>query len=438
MITEQLKRHVAAADGKPEVAWDVLVFGGGPAGICAAIQAARAGARTLLVEKSSILGGTMVAGGVAFPGLFHAPGRQVIAGIGWNLVVKSAGIAGLAMPNFADNYGNEHWRHHVRIEPAVFAALADQAVLDSGASLLLHTMPATVSADAFGWAVGLCLKEGIRMVHARVLIDCTGDANVVQLAGLPLRRNPHLQPGTIMFQADGFSLAGLDFMALEREGQEAIQAGELLASDLGRRERPCEHFLRVGGVNRTHIPAVDASGSSGRTEMELAGRRCLLRLFRFFRRQPGLEGFRIRWFALECGIRETVTTIGKATITLEDYLAGRTWPDAICYGYYPIDLHQTDGLGIDIRPLPPGVIPTIPLGALLPADSRQLLVAGRCISTDHESNSACRTQPICMATGQATGAIAALAVAGQCDVAAVNLRSVRELLRKHQAIVPDC
>ncbi|MDD4892066.1 MAG: FAD-dependent oxidoreductase [Phycisphaerae bacterium] len=415
---------------------DVLVLGGGPAGICAAAQAARAGARTLLVERTGILGGTIVSAGVDFPGLFHAHGRQVIAGVGWDLVVRAVQAAGGQLPDFTIDHGGAHWLHHVRVDRAIFAALADETVLTAGASLLFHAMPAVMAPADPGWRVTLCLKEGLHPVHAGVVIDCTGDANAVALAGLPLRCAPAIQPGTIMLEADGYRTADLDLDAIERAAQAAIASGELLASDLGRRERPCYHFLAAGGSNRTHIPAVDASGSAGRTEMELAGRRCMMRLFRFFRRQPGLEKFRYRWFAVECGIRETVTIVGQSTITADDYASGRRWDDAVCYSYYPVDLHASDDLDIDIRSLAPGAVPTIPRGAMLPVGGPRLIVAGRTISGDRAANSAYRCQASCMAIGQAAGALASLAAADGCEPAAVPLPRLHDLLRRGGAIVP--
>ena len=114
--------------------------------------------------------------------------------------------------------------------------------------------------------------------------------------------------------------------------------------------------------------------------------------------------------APECGIRETVTIQGEATITHEDYVSGRLWQDAVCYSFYPIDLHYARGGGIDTRPLQPGTVPTVPRGALVPRGSRRLLAAGRCLSSDREANSALRVQATCMACGQAAAVLAAQAM----------------------------
>ncbi len=412
--------------------FDVVVIGGGAAGICAAVQAGRADARTLLVEKNGILGGTVTIGGVAFPGLFHARDRQVIAGIGWELVRRTVDEVGGSLPDFTEDYGEQQWRHQIRIDPAVFAALADEAVLDAGVVLLLHTMLADAEQTDDGWIPRLCCKEGPRPVTAKVLIDCTGDANAAAIAGFAVRRGERLQAATIMARTGGYDVDALDFPALEAAWRGAVERGDVLASDLP----GCESFLCARGMNRTHVPGVDATTSAARTEAELAGRRCLMRLFHFFRDQSGLADFHYEWIAPECGIRETSCIVGETEITGPDYFAGRRYEDAVCYSFYPIDIHTPDGLGLDKRTLPRGVVPTIPRGAMIPTGSRRLLAAGRCICGDQEAHSAFRVQATCMATGQAAGAMAALAAADGTDVRDLSMSDIHALLGEHGAIIP--
>ncbi len=418
--------------------FDVVVAGGGPAGICAAVQAARTGAATLLVEKTALLGGAITSGGVAFPGIFHAHGRQVIAGIGWDLVRRTIEEVGGEMPDFSRGFGKKHWTHQIRIDGAAFAALVDEEVTGSGAQLLLHAMPAAARRAADGsWELDLCLKEGLRTVGAKTLVDATGDANLAALAGCRLERGEVLQPGTLMMRCGGYDPKALDYPALEAALGAAVERGEISFQDLGRKDDACRMFLTARGQNRNHIVDVDGYGSEGRTAAELAARRSMLRILRFFRRQPGLESFRVESFAPECGIRETRTVAGRARITGRDYMAGRIWPDALCYAFYPIDIHTDDGLDVDMRHLADGVVPTVPRGALLPEGVGNFLVAGRIISSDRESNSALRVQGTCMATGQAAGALAALAAKSGRAPEELPLAEVRKLLRDNGAIVPD-
>ena len=176
--------------------------------------------------------------------------------------------------------------------------------------------------------------------------------------------------------------------------------------------------------------------SEGKTSLELGARQSLLRFYRFLRQQPGLENLVIEQFSPECGVRETVTIEGKKTIRAEDYRSGRIWDDALCYSFYPIDLHESTGQGLRKEPLPEGVIPTIPRGALLPADSRNFIVAGRSVSSDRLANSALRVQASCMAMGQAAGALAARSAQTGLDPEELPIPEIRRLLIDHGAIVP--
>lgn len=412
--------------------FDVIVVGAGPAGITSAVQAARAGARTLLVEKSGILGGATILNGVNFPGLFHAWGRQIIAGIGWELVVKTVEASGQCLPDFSAWRGLRHWRLQVLVDRAVYATLADRMVQDSGAELLLHTMIAQVQPEEGGWQVTLCLKEGLRTLKTKALIDCTGDANAVRLAGLPLVRNTRRQPGTLIMRTSGYDLDSLDLDHLEAEFQSARARGDMLETDF----HSMKSFLHSHGNNCMHVPGIDAETSEGKTQAEVLARATMLRIYHFMRSLPGLSGFQIDHFAAECGIRETASIEGETRITYRDYVSGRIWPDSVCYSFYPIDIHQSDGMGVDVRPLEEGVFPTIPLGALLPKGSRHLLVAGRSACGDQEANSAFRVQASAMAMGQAAGAVAALAAGSGRELRDVPMDALRDLLQRHGAIVP--
>ena len=415
--------------------YDVIVIGGGTAGTVAAIQAGRAGGNTLLIEKNGVLGGTLTVAGVNAPALFYAWGKQVIAGIGWELVRGTLEETGAETPDFSDTTA-PHSQHHIRVDKAIYAALSDQAVIDAGVEILFHAMPAAVAFESGRWRVDVCTKSGLSSTSAKVLIDCTGDANAVALAGFDLIRHEPAQPGTLVMHCSGYNLDLLDIEAVDIAARQAIADGELLVTDIGWRRDGAAGFLRGRGHNCNHVTVVEADSSEGKTGAEIAARQSMLRMFRFFRSQPGLENFRIEWFAPECGIRETVVIRGKATITGADYTAGVQYDDAVCYSFYPIDIHLDHGEGIDYRRLEEGVLPTIPRGAMLPAGSEMLIVAGRCISGDKEAHSAYRVEAPCMATGQAAGAMAALSARTGADPEDLPIAHVHDLLRQHGAIVP--
>jgi glycine/D-amino acid oxidase-like deaminating enzyme len=416
---------------------DVLVAGAGTAGVPAALQAARAGASVLLVEKNSMPGGTTTAARVQFPGIFHAWGKQVIAGIGWELVERCVSECNGTLPDFSKPPAR-HWMHQVNVQGPIFAALCDEAMQRAGVHVLYHSMLAGTKRVGEGWEVTVCTKSGLQAVRAHVLVDCTGDANLADMAGCELAVPEHTQPATLCLLADGYDFSQLDLPAIERAAQQAVEDGRLHPTDAGwNRDRPSLHsWLASGGNNANHIHGQQARTSKGKSDLEIEGRAALLRLYRFLKTQPGLANLRIQAVAAECGVRETATILGRDTITAEDYVTGRLWPDPVCHAFYPIDLHTSDGGGLDCRQLQPGIVPSVPRGALLPRGVENVIVAGRCLSSDRLANSALRVQATAMATGQAAGALAALACAASTTPARVPADQLRTLLTQHGAIVP--
>lgn len=416
-------------------AYDVIIIGGGPTGFPAAVQAARMGAKTLLVEKSGQLGGTTTLNRVAAPGIFHAWGKQVIAGIGWNLVERAVALQGAQLPDFSD-LSLAHWQHQVRLCPTLLAALIDEAVQTSGCELLLHTTPARIGRVGDAWSVQLCGKEGLFDVQAKWIIDATGDANAAYLAGCPLKpRSDTLQPGTLVFCLEGYDPETIDMESLDAAAQMALAEGRLEKGDFGWAGGSLRHLVFSRGRNSIHTVGIDAFTSAGKTIGELKSRAAVLRIFRFLKTQPGFEKLGVAWAAAECGVRETRIIDGETTISYEDYLHGRRWPDAVSYSFYPIDLHTDHGLRKEH--LAEGVVPTIPLSAMIPKGVTQFLAAGRCASGDQLANSAYRVQATCMGMGQAAGAVAALcADSGQHDARQVDFGALKQALEAEGAIFP--
>lgn len=410
---------------------DVLVIGGGTAGAIAAIQAGRLGAKTILIEAGSQLGGTLSTAGVDFPGLFHAWGRQIIAGIGWDLVRETLALNGGSMPDFSKPYGTQHWRHQVRINGALYAALAEEACVKSDVGLRYYETPLSVQPAESGWRVRTAGKGLSVEIAARQVIDCTGDASVIGLIGLARLRESATQPGSLIYRLGGYDLAKIDVAALENAAKEALAAGRLISTDYRHSMRG---FLSSGGENATHLPGADSSNSERHTLTNIDGRQSLLRMIRFLKTQPGFEGLKLERLQPEAGVRETYRIVGETSVTVGDYTGGRKFDDAIAYSFYPIDLH--DERGVRPRPLARSTVATIPLGALIPKTSRNLMAAGRSISSDRLANSALRVQASCMAMGQAAGATAALAAKTGCTPSAVPIARILDTLRAHGAIVP--
>ena len=375
---------------------DVLVVGGGTAGTIAAIQAARLGCDTMLVERGSQLGGTTTTAGVSFPGLFDAWGKQIIAGIGWELVQECVELDGGTLPDFS-RVPNHHWQNQVRVNQFLYALLAEEKCAQAGVEIAYYEFPQSIEQTDTGWQVE-CVGFGTRRrVLCKQIIDCTGGASVVGMLNLPRLREEETQPGSMLFKLD-------------------------TANNPGRPNGPGSGLL-----DALYVHGADSSNSRTVTSANLTGRKAILEKVRSEKR-------RLMHMQPEAGFRESYRILGETVITVEDYTSGRIFDDAVCFAFYPVDLHTRSGVKPD--PLKKGVVPTIPLRALVPKGSRNILVAGRSVSSDRLANSGLRVQASCMAMGQAAGVTAALATQHGTTPLQVSLEDIRATLVKHGAIVP--
>jgi len=391
--TSETAVAASAEDKEPEIVqeFEVLVVGGGTAGTVAAIQAGRLGAKTLLLERGSQLGGTMTTGGVAFPGLFDAWGKQVIAGIGWELVKESVEMDAGEFPNFA-RVPQRHWHNQVFTNQFLYAILAEEKCAEAGVEIAYYEFPQAAVRTEKGWQVD-CVGFGTkRRVLCQQIVDCTGGAEVVGMLGFPRLREEERQPGSYLYMLGD-------------------------AHEPGRNQ-----------IHRLYVHGADSTNSRTATQANLAGRKSILERTR-------REGKRLMHLQPETGFRESYRIEGETVITVNDYTSGRFFDDAITYAFYPVDLHTREG--VKPEPLKPGTIPTIPLRALIPKGSRDLIVAGRCVSSDRLANSGLRVQAPCMGMGQAAGVAATIAAKTGATPLEVPLEEIHERLREHGQIVPE-
>jgi glycine/D-amino acid oxidase-like deaminating enzyme len=413
---------------------DVLVVGGGTAGAIAAIQAGRAGGRTAVVEMHGQLGGTMTTGGVSAPAYFWSPERQIVAGIGWELVRKVKALDSTPLPDFAVPNPRRP-SYHVHVNPRLYALLAEEACLEAGVKVHYHEIVTGIKDLSDAWQVETVGKGLRRTIVASEVIDCTGDADIVGMLALPRLRGDVRQPGTLIFRLGGYDASQLDMEVVQEHYESAMSDGRLKPGDFWRGEdRPFIEFLRSGGGNAQHIFGADSSTSATQTEANLLGRQAVLRLLRFVRSLPGGENAQLDQLCTLATARETYRIVGEKTVTYEDYMAGRVFEDAVCYSLYFIDVHTEHGVEQEFVPRPR--VPTIPLGALIPRGSQRLLVAGRSVSSDRLAHSALRVEASCMAMGQAAGAAAVLGARRGIPSRDLPLSEIRNLLREHGAIVP--
>ena len=419
--------------------YDVVVFGGGSAGMCAAAQAAKSGAQTLLVEKGASLGGTTTNGAVNYPGLFHAWGKQVISGVGWDIVSKSVELSNGRMPDFSV-IPKSHHLHQVRINIPIYVALCDETMLNAGVHVLFHTLIVSIEdkSNDESKKITICTKEGLKEIESKVVIDCTGDANASALAGLELMSSEEKQPATYSCEMTGYDMKTLDFDEINSNFKKWVESGKGNYIDSSWvTDRPdVRRWLASGGMNANHIPHYDAFSSFGKSQLELEGRATILRMYRFLKTQKGLDDLKINFLGTECGVRETRKIIGEKCVTSEEYVSGKVWDDSLCHSFYPLDVHNLKKTGLKLVQMKEGIVPTVPLGALMPKGTTNHLVAGRCVSSDQLANGAMRVQASCMAMGQVAGATAALATRDKKEIRQLEIKSIKNELIKHNAIVP--
>ncbi len=417
--------------------YDVLVVGGGNAGCAAALAAARCGARVLLAERYGFLGGTATASMVGPWMTFHSGEDRIVGGIAQEIVDRLV-LAGGSPGHVRD--ASDYVPTVTPFDPELHKALLFEMMRESGVELLLHAWfldalrEGTRVAGARVATVG-----GTRELRARRTIDATADAYVAASAGVPTQQGDargRVQPASLMFR-----LSHVDFVAIS---EYVRRRPEQMRSSLKLHERTPGALTAVAGlyelwdaarergavdvprelvsffatpyddevtVNMTRVVDVDPLDPDDLTRAEIEARAQVMQLFAFFRADvPGFANARIAATATQIGIRESRRIRGEYTLTADDVLHARTFPDAVARSAYPIDIHNPAGSGTTTHRLAPGASYEIPYRCLVPLDAEDLLVAGRCISTTHEAHASTRLTPTVMTLGQAAGTAVALSV----------------------------
>lgn len=380
--------------------YDLIVCGAGSAGFCAAVAAARLGASVALVEKYDGPGGILTVLGNNSIDRFNNPFRKnrkmVIAGIGWELVMRLYRDGFASVPDMDAPYCN-HWQYGVKVNPVAAAKVIDDLLLEAGVALYYGQPVVDVETeDNRIDGVWISSRAGLQCLRARLYLDCTGDGDLAHWAGAQTWAGDEkgsFQPGTLRF-----------YPAVDAQ----------------------DRILNYGD-NQNHV-ALDVTDSDRITQAEIQSRRMIY---------AGMqeEGQRIMAVAPAVAPREGRRIAGLSVMNAEDYCDGVIFEDSVCYSHWFVDIHR-DGQPAYIRYLRSEKTPTIRLSALISKDLSNLMMAGRCVSSDRETNSALRVKASCMAMGQAAGTAAALAIREKKEIAALPAAQVKASLDAQGAIVP--
>ena len=408
-------------------------------GTVAAVAAARAGAQVLLAERWGFLGGSATAGAVGqFVGWKTAAGRQVIQGIAEEIVRRLERHGGSGgHTHFTMSTG--HRMDQVSYDPERLKLVLDEMALEAGVRLLFHaTLLGVTRQDATVAAVTVLTKAGPLEIRPRLVIDASGDLDLLARAGagfLPLEPDEAAQPATMMFR-----FGPIDFDRFGVLATEELQALCRRGVESGALARAALHQSRIPGtddgwfnISRVSLDATDPFELSAG---EVEGRRQAFAAAGFLAAHvPGCEAGRLVALAAQLGIRESRRVRGDLVLTAEDLRAERRFPDAIAVGAYPMDIHPARGSGLHFETLGGDRSYEIPYRCLLPVGLDNALVAGRGISASHGAHASTRVMPTTMAIGQAAGAAAALACAGNGGSRQVDTGILRERLRQAGAFL---
>ncbi|MDR0833664.1 MAG: FAD-dependent oxidoreductase [Candidatus Symbiothrix sp.] len=427
-VIEQLKNSPVIAQ------YDVVVCGGGPAGIIAAVAAARGGARTAIIERYGFFGGMATAGLVAPISVFNYNGKRMIGGIPWEFIERLKDIEGAREENPLGN---------ITFNPEKYKLIAQRMLLEAGVSIYFHSYLTGCKQSGNSLThIFIENKNGSEAIAGKYFIDCTGDADLALQAGVPMQPASNtMQPASLIFMLGGVDI---DTLPMIRHKDQGVNYHDLnmrqILEELGKTQKlpnfggpwycgVLAHGTVVVNMTRMHV---DMADNRKATQAE-----CLLRedVFTFVdvlqKHVPAFRNAYLISTATQTGIRETRRIKGVHTLTGEEYINATDFPDAISRGCHPVDIHASDNNKQRCEFLKDAAF--VPYRCLIAPGFPNLLVAGRAFSADSVASASVRVQASVMGLGQAAGVAAALCVSEGIDVDKVNSAKLRETLTGYGA-----
>ena len=426
--------------------YEVVVLGGGPAGIAAAVAAARAGRSTLLVERYGFLGGMGTAAGVTnFCGLHanvHGEIRQVVRGVADDLLSRIDALGGLNQPHMI--FGKIAAQAY---DTAAYKIAADDLMASAGAQLLFHALACGVVKESPRTIGALLLetKSGRVAVKGRAFIDCSGDGDLAAWAGAAFEKGDG--QGNMLYPSLMFRVNNVD-------PQRAGEAWKTIPTLMERAQAEGRHrFARKGAivrpqksgiewrVNVTQLAnatgqAMDGTDARELSEAESLGRKQVAGMARFLKEVPGFEEAYIVDIPPQVGIRETRRVQGLYMLTERDVLDCADFGDTIGVNGWPLELHVKGDVEFRFPKIPESRgFNQLPYRMTVPPALDNVWIAGRCASMTHEAQSAARVTGACFVMGQATGTAAHFALREEVAAARVDVHDLQSRLEAEGAFL---
>lgn len=448
---------------KQQLNADVVVVGGGPAGMCAAIAAAREGVRVILIEQGGFCGGMATKGLVGpFMTCYDAKGETMIIRGLFKEIVERMVARGFAI-HPAQVHGGTAFTSWIKIghehvtpfEPEGLKIIIDEMLTEAGVKILYHTdfiHPVLDNNTISGILVSS--KRGLEIIKATVVIDCTGDGDVAYRSGVPYEMGNQelnlIQPATMFFHISNvdpdaveadiqanihnfYRKDGVNYRSFHWRVTQARENGDWdlnrVSIGMFRMPKPDEWC-----VNTSRIMGVNSTDNESLTNAELIGRQQVYKILHFLQKYvPGCENARIKSIASHIGIRESRHIQGDYRLTAEDLLNSKVPEDSILLAANSVDVHGRFGPTSNEYVPIKGKYYGVPYRCLIPKGIEQLLIAGRCVSADSTAAGAIRVMPPCMGMGEAAGVAAALSVKEGITVRRIDVQNLRKVLKDRGA-----
>jgi hypothetical protein len=433
---------------------DVVVVGGGPAGIGASVAAARQGANVMLLEKRGFLGGNITSAYVETCNHFF-----IYNGF------ESYGIYKDIEDKYKEKFGDSHnlRKPPFRFSSEYFKIFIDEYVTNAGVKILLHSTvrDVIIEDDKIKYVI-VQTKEQPVAVECGMVIDATGDGDIAYRAGVPFEMG-RPQDGLCMGGTTNFRVAGVNTERILQYENDLSTVGEMYRQAVRRgetkevenpREYPPMGRLTPGGqvtyINYADVHNINPLKIEDLTKAEIKARRITLQMYNYLKNHyEGFENSELSAIAPEMGFRDSRRIQGLYKLTKEDIEADKSFEDGIAvfprfYDYFSQDGKQDgDGTWELGRPIPPWIFQPsydkrcyeIPYRCLVPGKTENLLVSGRCISADNLAESSIRAIFACMQTGEAAGTAAAIAIKEGVTPKGVNIAKLRETLKSNGVVI---